>query len=75
MKYIIIDYSLPIIFSEGHSHDDFLAINGTITSAGFCKVDSGMYVVVYGCSTSLGLHPDLENDERILNKLVGLNRD
>lgn len=69
-KYIIIEYSYPIIFSECNKHSDFKHL-GEITSAGFCNVN--LYedeMDVYGESVSLGIKSDPDNDAPILNKLI-----
>ena len=74
MKYIMIDYSIPIIFTEAHQHSQFVG-GGTITSAGFFKivpVDDGiggtkLVVETYGFSVSLKIYPD-PIDAEVLEK-------
>jgi len=79
MKYVVFDYSLPVIFQEGISHNEITVKGMSPTSAGFIIVspkvkDSGPTTVrgyfeirIYGESISLGLKPsdrDLEIFER-----------
>lgn len=77
MKYIIIDYSIPVVFSEANNHKDFKNI-GNITSAAFFNISAKqeindeaaprIRVHCYGESQSLGLKKDI-CDERILERL------
>jgi len=70
MKYVMIDYSIPIIFTEAHAHKYFEGF-GHITSAGFFKIFKNdadeMDVETYGFSVSMKMGPD-ENDKNILRR-------
>lgn len=76
VKYVMIDYSIPILFSEAHGHSDFKHL-GNITSAGYVRIypetngiDYKIGVECYGFSESLLMQPDPENDEKIIKKLL-----
>ena len=77
IKYVIIDYCLPILFSEGHQHAKFANI-GKATSAGFCSFyneedgseDAGWHVSCWGESISLKIKSEPENDAAIIKRLL-----
>ena len=71
MKYVIINYTFPILFSEAHAHSDFMGI-GNITSAGMVTIYNDRTVHCYGKSISLKLEPD-ENDKRLIEYLLKVN--
>jgi len=73
-KYIIIDNTYPILFTEAIAHSDFKDKN--ITSAGFCNINANaekdeFEVACFGESISLGItakpKEDAEAIKRILN--------
>lgn len=82
IKYVIIDETYPIIFSEAHQHSSFRDISGNVTSAGFCsfqEVDTPVgsrfcqsriiQARCYGESVSLNIKSDPEKDAIILTRL------
>lgn len=67
MKYVMIDFSFPIVFPETFNHCDFKKI-GKATSAGFVRLtEEG--AVTYGKAESLKMIPDPE-DPSILTKFI-----
>lgn len=58
MKYIIIDESFPVVFSDATKHSDLLPL-GNITSAGFCSFSvnekGDVRASTWGESVSLGV--------------------
>jgi hypothetical protein len=76
IKYVIYNYSMPILISMGLNHKD---VNiGGITSAGFCTIeviDNKFVVTCFGESTSLDIKSDPEFDkhniEYMLNRKDG----
>ena len=69
LKYVMIDESYPIIFTECHAHVDFKCV-GNITSAGFIMFyadeKGNQKCSVYGRSVSLNLESH-KLDENIIN--------
>lgn len=75
-KYIIIDGSYPVVFSDALTHSD-VARGFKVTSAGYVNIKSNLDTNIidttpYGESESLKLKP-AEEDEFILNKLLNKN--
>jgi hypothetical protein len=71
MKYVMIGYSIPIIFTDASLHSDF-AGSGNITSAGSFTthvVKGEIKVSAYGGSASLGLKVD-PMDAAILERFL-----
>ncbi len=65
LKYAIVDYNYPYIFTAASGHKDIL---GNVTSAGFFRVHSKI-VTCYGYSSSLGIGPQ-EDDSAILQRFI-----
>lgn len=82
MKYIIGDLgnselTTALVFHEGVEHTAIAPafIPGSITSAGFCKINVNtktqeVEVSVYGESTGLGLSPNPERDVKIIKRAI-----
>ena len=63
MKYIIIDFVFPVLFTDAIEHKK-MANGRFVTSAGFVKIVDGK-VEVYGDSISLKLKPDVDDADII----------
>jgi hypothetical protein len=74
-KYVILDtgYITPIVFTDLLQHVDVAnGIGGTVIAAGFCYIQDGRYVC-YGESVSLRVKTRGAEDEKILNKYLGVD--
>ena len=71
LKYIIIDSSFPIVFTECLTHKDLIK-HLVPTSAGFCsRSDIDNKWTCYGESISLDLKSKGEEDAALLNLFIG----
>jgi hypothetical protein len=64
LKYVMIDYSKPILFFEGILHSEFCRF-GAITSAGFVNISPDRAPITLGESISLGMKPAQKDAEII----------
>ena len=85
LKYVIIDGMEPIVFGELSKHSDFLRIGNITSAGfvTFEEVENDgndprmawsslVYykkTKVFGTSSSLGIGPDVDNDEKCLDRL------
>ena len=74
-KYVIIDY-IPIVFAETIEHKRMaLVIRGTVDGAGFCYIDDNGRYHCYGESISLNVKSRGEEDAKILNRYLGVDKE
>ena len=72
-KYIVIDESMAVIFSDLMNHNEVamrLGRYGEVTGAGFVVVTDDE-VSVYGRSESLNMDPDKDHDIEALKRALG----
>ena len=76
-KYIIVEqggHEVPFVFSELNQHADVArALGGKVTGAGFCFIDEDRYHC-YGESISCNVKSRGEVDDKILNRLLGVDQ-
>lgn len=80
-KYIVVKqgtFEVPFVFSELSQHADVAyAVSGdvrNVVGAGFCHILDDRYVC-YGESISCKIKSRLEEDTKILNRLLGVDYD
>jgi hypothetical protein len=72
-KYIVLEHSGPVLFSELLTHAEVARrIGGTVLGAGFCYLGHDSKYYCYGESTSLKITSRGKIDTDKLNRMFGL---